>query len=242
MFKFHSFIFLFVLLIGACQQHAQPEKALPKPAEAPQKKKGESVASKTTEQPDWVDDKVLYYLDHNKDRLSSSNTAPLTYLSDISNRDGRSYYMVKIGNIKDEHFSTAQWILIDSSTRKIYELDIAKDTLKLWVPDNRPKAKRAYRLPDGIYRFDMVSAEYHGMKMADLWVKIYKNSVEVIVYSEGLSHTKKGDILDKGMLRLHKSGEWIIAHSESDVLTNEIGGCSGGPVILDFSHKKYLAC
>ena len=51
-----------------------------------------------------------------------------------------------------------------------------------------------------------------------------------------------GDIWEEGTLRKHQSGVWIISHDESDVHLEEIGGCTGGPIIIDFEKRTIELC
>jgi hypothetical protein len=51
--------------------------------------------------------------------------------------------------------------------------------------------------------------------------------------------TKVGDILNGGILRKHKSGQWIITHDDNDMNSEEIGICSEGTTIVNFKTKQY---
>ena len=51
-----------------------------------------------------------------------------------------------------------------------------------------------------------------------------------------------GDVWEEGTLRKHKSGVWIISNDENDVNLNEIGGCTGGPIIIDFEKRTIELC
>jgi len=98
--------------------------------------------------------------------------------------------------------------------------------------------------PDGTYRYDIAFAEWDGKTMNEkVAVEIKGDSVKVIYEGDGqLSGIKKGEVLDEGILKKHKSGPWIITHTESDVELDEIGGCTGGPAIIDLEGKKYWMC
>lgn len=74
-------------------------------------------------------------------------------------------------------------------------------------------------------------------------VMIKGDSVKVIYEGDGqLTLTEPGEILDEGILRKHKSGQWIITKSKSDTEIDEIGGCTGGPSVIDFENKKFWIC
>ena len=98
--------------------------------------------------------------------------------------------------------------------------------------------------PDGTYRYDIAFAEWDGKTMNEkVTVEIKGDSVKVIYEGDGqLSGVKKGEVLDEGILKKHKSGQWIITHIESDVEIDEIGGCTGGPAIIDLEGKKFWMC
>ena len=80
----------------------------------------------------WADAYILKYLDANKDRLTTSDGKPVTYMKDSSTRYGRDYAMVRIGHSFENHYVTNQWIFIDSLSKQIYEYDLPNDSLILW--------------------------------------------------------------------------------------------------------------
>jgi hypothetical protein len=97
---------------------------------------------------------------------------------------------------------------------------------------------------DGKYQYAIAFAEWEGKSMGEeVLIEIAGDSIRVIYAGKGkLSLTVPGETLEEGLLRKHKSGVWIIAHAESDVEIDEIGGCTGGPTIIDFKNKKYWLC
>lgn len=99
-------------------------------------------------------------------------------------------------------------------------------------------------LPNGVYRFDIAFAEWQGKSMGEkVTVKIQGDSVKIIYEGDGqLTLTKKGEILDYGLARKHHSGVWIISQSENDTKLPEVGGCVGGPSVIDFKNKKFWLC
>jgi len=50
------------------------------------------------------------------------------------------------------------------------------------------------------------------------------------------------DIIEEGTLRKHQSGQWIISNDEKDVYLEEIGGCTGGPTIVNFENQRIELC
>jgi hypothetical protein len=98
--------------------------------------------------------------------------------------------------------------------------------------------------PDGTYRFDVAFAEWEGKSMGEkVTVVIKGDSIKVVYEGDGnLTNAKKGDVFSKGILLKHKKGVWIIGKSKSDAQVDEIGGCSGGPTVIDFKGRKYWMC
>ena len=98
--------------------------------------------------------------------------------------------------------------------------------------------------PDGTYRFDVAFAEWEGKSMGQkVTVVINGDSIRIIYEGDGsLTNAKKGDVFDQGKIMKHKTGVWIIGKSKSDAEADEIGGCSGGPTLIDFKGRKYWMC
>jgi len=98
-------------------------------------------------------------------------------------------------------------------------------------------------LPNGKYLFDVAFAEWQGKSMGvKVSVIVQDDSVNVIYEGQGELSAEIGEVLDKGTIMKHKSGQWIIGTKESDKELDEVGGCSGGPAIIDFINKKYWMC
>lgn len=99
-------------------------------------------------------------------------------------------------------------------------------------------------LPDGIYRFDIAFAEWEGKTMGEtVTIEIYNNSIKVIYDGDGLlTRAQKGEVIDQGIIMKHKSGAWIIGKNPADAQLDEIGGCTGGPAIIDFANMRYWMC
>lgn len=97
---------------------------------------------------------------------------------------------------------------------------------------------------DGRYRFDIAFAEWQGKSMGEkVTVVIYGDSIKIVYEGDGkLTLIGKGDVIDEGIIMMHKSGNWIIGKDRSQVELDEVGGCTGGPAIIDFKSKKYWTC
>ena len=96
----------------------------------------------------------------------------------------------------------------------------------------------------GTYRYDIAFAEWDGKSMGEKVTVIIKgDSVKVVYEGDGdLTLTKAGDVIAQGVLRKHQSGQWLISNSEADTSLPEVGGCIGGPFVIDFKNKKFWLC
>lgn len=91
----------------------------------------------------WTDSLIKNYIFHTKSelvRLANKNKISEDWLFDqVVNTDTAKYYTFQIGHdVTDEggtnkRFVTDQWIYIDSLTRRLYEYDIANDSLVRWT-------------------------------------------------------------------------------------------------------------
>ncbi|MDX2248964.1 MAG: hypothetical protein SF052_19405 [Bacteroidia bacterium] len=108
----------------------------------------------------------------------------------------------------------------------------------------RPSTDSSEIPPDGKYRYDIAFAEWNGKSMGEkVTVMIKGDSIKVIYEGDGqLTLAEPREILDEGILRKHKSGQWIITKSKNDTEIDEIGGCTSGPSIIDFENKKFWIC
>lgn len=87
----------------------------------------------------WANAPIEKYLDENKDRLKSVEGANVSYMKEISEREGKTYAMVRIGHDFEDHYVTEQWIYVDSITKQVYEYDLPNDSLILWNGSNDRK-------------------------------------------------------------------------------------------------------
>jgi hypothetical protein len=192
----------------------------------------------------WADKYIIKYLESNKDRLTEVEGHPVTYIKETTVKNDRNYAMVKIGHSFESRYVTDQWIFIDSLTKEIYEYDLANDSLILWKEFAIIDKVTIEIPPNGKYQFDIAFAEWQGKSMGEnVTVIINDKSIKVIYEGDGqLAHLKKGDVIDEGTIMKHKTGVWIIGKNPSDIQLDEIGGCAGGPAVIDFKDKKYWMC
>ena len=102
----------------------------------------------------------------------------------------------------------------------------------------------AQKPKDGTYTYSIAFEEWHGKSLnATCTVQIKGDSIKIINNGTGNLTSKKGDIIDEGILMKHtKTGKRIIGHSAKDKNAKEIGGCSEGPSVIDFNQKKFWSC
>jgi len=102
---------------------------------------------------------------------------------------------------------------------------------------------QAQKPKDGTYTFTVAFAEWGGKSHGNTCTVIIKgNKVKVINNGTGSLQMYKGQVMDEGILMIHKSGKWIIGHSPKDKYAEEIGGCSDGPSEIDFKKRLFWIC
>ena len=97
---------------------------------------------------------------------------------------------------------------------------------------------------NGTYTYKIAYAEWGGKTMgATCMVVIKGDSIKIIHNGRKGITGNKGDILDQGIIMKHtRTGKWIIGHRPADKNAKEIGGCSEGPAIIEFSKKLFWTC
>ncbi len=96
---------------------------------------------------------------------------------------------------------------------------------------------------DGVYTYKIAFEEWGGKSLgASCFVHIKGDSIKLVHDGSNLSG-KKGEILEVGIIMQHvATGHWIIASDAKDIYAPEIGGCTGGPTIIDFIKKIVWYC
>ncbi len=124
---------------------------------------------------------------------------------------------------------------------KIFTFLLTLFTLNMSLAQN----SKSDNIPtDGKYRYDVAFAEWGGKSMGEkVTVIIKEGTIKIIYEGDGQMILKaKGEIIDEGKILKHKSGVWIIGTDGKDVNTEEVGGCSDGPRIIDFEKMKFWMC
>lgn len=102
----------------------------------------------------------------------------------------------------------------------------------------------AQKPKDGTYTYSIAWAEWNGKSLAATCTVIIKGDSIKVIHDGNLNVTgNKGDVYEEGILMKHKkTGKWIIGRSEKDKHAKEIGGCSGGPAVIDAKRKIFWSC
>ena len=99
---------------------------------------------------------------------------------------------------------------------------------------------------NGTYIYEVAFAEWSGRTMGDEVVVILKDGHITLKVSKNSNilwmGATPGDVIEEGTLRKHQSGVWIISNDEKDVSLEEIGGCTGGPTVIDFDKQTIEMC
>ncbi len=103
---------------------------------------------------------------------------------------------------------------------------------------------KAQQLPkSGTYIYTISFIEGDG-KPQDAKCKVVINGKKIkVIHNGGTLSGKKGDLITEGTIMKHvTSGKWIIGKTASDQNALEIGGCSNGPIEVDFKHNIVWLC
>jgi len=95
-------------------------------------------------------------------------------------------------------------------------------------------------IANGSYVFQHKYAEHPTLKSILLNVEINGSHINVTNNSDS-DIWPKGHVED-GKLFFHSFGRWIIIQNNDDKTSEEIGGCSDGPTVVDLEKKVYWTC
>ena len=96
-------------------------------------------------------------------------------------------------------------------------------------------------IPQGKMNFELYFAEWDG-RMGNAPCEVIIEGKNIIVRQTCETNLTGGKIIAKGILFRHKSGRWIIGEDPADANAKEIGGCTGGPIPIDFNEKVIEWC
>jgi hypothetical protein len=69
------------------------------------------------------------------------------------------------------------------------------------------------------------------------------NGYEIIVKNEGRTDVHPSGLIVEGTLMWHASSQqWIIGQTDADRHASDVGGCGGGPPVVDLIKLEYWDC
>ncbi|WP_344814814.1 hypothetical protein [Flavobacterium cheonanense] len=96
---------------------------------------------------------------------------------------------------------------------------------------------------NGFYTYKIVYVESNGKLSGICKVLIKNNKITVSRPAAANASDIKYERVVEGIILKHqKSGKWIIGKNEKDKFAKEIGGCSDGPIEVDFKNKIIYLC
>jgi hypothetical protein len=94
---------------------------------------------------------------------------------------------------------------------------------------------------DGHYTFVVRLAEQPNVPGGQLEAEIRGRHIRVT--SKPKASVFPAGLVEEGILLWHSaSKQWIIGHNEEDPDVAEVGGCSGGPFVVDLERKVFWTC
>src|SRR5690349_13606143 len=96
-------------------------------------------------------------------------------------------------------------------------------------------------LESGTYEFRWKDAEFSGSDGFLVALEISGNHVRVI--NERKQGSAPAGELERGDLMWDaKSNQWIVGNADSDKFAPEVGGCDGGPHVINFETREIWTC
>lgn len=107
----------------------------------------------------------------------------------------------------------------------------------------KQSGKEESEIPQGTFEYELFFSEFGqhpDAVTASVDVVIKGNEIEVL---QNDKTDLPGDkLIIKGILLKHKSGTWVIGRTEDDKDADEVGGCTDGPIPIDFEKKLIEWC
>lgn len=138
--KISSSLIIFLSVIIGCSKTQKSE--IKKEVESFDSIESKNTLAEKTNRISWYDSLVVNYIkfsDKDLIRTCSEENSPSEWILDRTEENDSTKFMVfNIGKtVTDENnsnprFSSCGWIYIDSLKRKVYEYDLANDTLIYW--------------------------------------------------------------------------------------------------------------
>jgi hypothetical protein len=99
----------------------------------------------------------------------------------------------------------------------------------------------ALPIAPGVYRFQQRFAEQPSMQGTELQATIEGRHIELVNLGDSTVFPK--GVIEDGVLSWHaRSRQWIIVSVPGDARAEDVGGCSGGPAVVDLVARIYWTC
>jgi hypothetical protein len=99
----------------------------------------------------------------------------------------------------------------------------------------------ALPIASGVYRFQQRFAEQPSMQGTELKATIEGRHNELV--NIGNSTVFPMGVIENGVLSWHaRSRQWVIVSDPGDARAEDVGGCSGGPAVVDLVARIYWTC
>ncbi|HLS30185.1 MAG TPA: hypothetical protein VK021_04965 [Flavobacteriaceae bacterium] len=103
-----------------------------------------------------------------------------------------------------------------------------------------PRENSELKIPQGTFIYEIYFAEFGG-RMANVECKVTINGNKISVEQTENTNLTGGKNIFSGLILKHKSGKWILSNNKNDKDADEIGGCTGIPII-EFDKKLIVWC
>ncbi|MAN27086.1 MULTISPECIES: hypothetical protein [Mesonia] len=112
------------------------------------------------------------------------------------------------------------------------------DALGFNEPANSPKEEFVNKqtitiadsIPQGQFKYEIYFTEFEG-KMPNKTCHVLMKENNIIITQDETTNLTGGKTIFKGIVLKHKSGKWILSTHYKDKNADEIGGCTGIPII-----------
>lgn len=96
-------------------------------------------------------------------------------------------------------------------------------------------------IPQGKMEYELYYSEWDG-RMPNTSIDVIIKGNHITVLKNEKTNLTGDQLIIEGTLMKHVSGVWIITDQPSDKDAEEIGGCTGGPIPINFKTKVLEWC
>lgn len=102
-------------------------------------------------------------------------------------------------------------------------------------------SQETVEIPQGKMEYELYYSEWEG-RMPNTSIDVIIKGNHITVLKNEKTNLTGDQLIIKGTLIKHVSGVWIISEQPSDKDAEEIGGCTGGPIPINFKTKVVEWC